>query len=94
MPISSNRAGRAWLKHQILPDEEGAAVLRHLREFDRLGEDMAALDRAIGEAMIDSRAVRRLLTITGTRHASRPMRRQNWTAPAGTPPATSSSRRT
>ena len=33
-------AGRAWLFHQVLPEDERLAVERHLREFDRLGEDL------------------------------------------------------
>ncbi len=31
-----NRAGRAWLARQVLPDDERQAVERHMREFDRL----------------------------------------------------------
>lgn len=60
-----NQRGRAWLERQALPDDEHAAVRRHLRELDALGEDLAVLDRAIGEATIDSPVVRRLLTVTG-----------------------------
>src|ERR671920_1956200 len=33
------RLGRAWLGRQTLPDDEVAAIGRHLRELDRLGED-------------------------------------------------------
>ena len=36
-----------------------------MREFDRLGEDLTVLDKAIGEATVDDSAVRRLLTVTG-----------------------------
>jgi transposase len=60
-----NGPGRDWLARQILPDDERAAIERHLRELDRLGEDLAALDRAIGVAVVDQSAVRRLLTIAG-----------------------------
>jgi transposase len=60
-----NRPGRTWLARQVLPDDERAAVDRHLRELDRLAEDLAGLDRDIGEAVIDDPAVRRLLTIAG-----------------------------
>ncbi len=60
-----SRVGRAWLKRQLLPDDERLAIARHLREFDRLGEDLAVLDKAIGEATVDDPAVRRLLTVTG-----------------------------
>jgi transposase len=42
--------GRAWLGRQELPGDEVAAIARHLRELDRLGEDLAVLDREIAEA--------------------------------------------
>jgi transposase len=59
------RPGRDWLGRQTLPDDERAAIARHLREFDRLGEDLDVLDRDIAQAAINDPAVRRLLTITG-----------------------------
>ena len=60
-----NGPGRAWLARQALPDDERAAITRHLRELDRLGEDLAVLDREIAEATVDDPTVRRLLTIAG-----------------------------
>jgi transposase len=60
-----NARGRAWLARQTLPDDERAAVDRHVRELDRLAEDLALLDRHIAEVAIDDPAVRRLMTITG-----------------------------
>jgi transposase len=48
-----------------LPDDERATVERHLRELDRLGEDLEVLDRDIGSAVVDDPAVKRLLTIAG-----------------------------
>lgn len=57
--------GRAWLGKQELPEDEVAAIARHLRELDRLGEDLAVLDREIAGATSADPAVRRLLTITG-----------------------------
>src|SRR4051812_24481029 len=59
------RLGRAWLSKQPLPDDETAATDRHLRELDRLGEDLDVLDREIATAVIDDPAVKRLLTISG-----------------------------
>lgn len=59
------RLDRAWLDRQELPDDERAAIARHLREFDCLGEDLDSLDRDIARVAIDDPAVRRLLTITG-----------------------------
>jgi transposase len=60
-----SRVGRAWLKRQELPADEMEAIDRHLRELDRLAEDLALLDREIAEAVINDEDVRRLLTITG-----------------------------
>jgi transposase len=59
------RRGRAWLARQPLPDDELAAIERHLRELDRLGEDLQVLDREIAQSVCDDPAVRRLLTISG-----------------------------
>ena len=60
-----NGLGRTWLAEQVLPDDERATIDRHLRELDRLGEDLAVLDREIGVAVVDDPAVKRLLTIAG-----------------------------
>jgi transposase len=60
-----NGPGRVWLAKQVLPDDERDAIERHLRELDRLGEDLNVLDRDIGVAVVDDPAVRRLLTIAG-----------------------------
>jgi transposase len=59
------RLGRTWLGKLPLPQDEQEAIERHLRELDRLGEDLSALDRHIAQAAIDDRAVKRLLTIAG-----------------------------
>ena len=60
-----NGPGRAWLARQEVPEDERAAIERHLRELDRLGEDLAGLDRDIGPAVVDDPQVKRLLTIAG-----------------------------
>ena len=60
-----NGPGRAWLAKQVLPDDERAAIERHLRELDRLGEDLAVLDHEIAVAIVDDPDVKRLLTIAG-----------------------------
>lgn len=60
-----NLRGRAWLATQQLPDDERAAIGRHVRELDRLAEDLALLDREIAQDAIDDSAVNRLMTITG-----------------------------
>lgn len=60
-----NVRGRAWLAHQPVPDDERFAIERHLRELDRLADDLAMLDRKIAGTTLDDPAIRRLLTITG-----------------------------
>ncbi len=60
-----NGRGRAWLMRQPVPNDERVAIERHVRELDRLAEDLAILDREIAESSLDDVAVRRLLTITG-----------------------------
>ncbi len=59
------RLGRIWLGQQVIPDAGRPAIERHLRELDRLGEDLGVLDKEIAQAAIDDPAVKRLLTITG-----------------------------
>jgi transposase len=59
------RLGRIWLARQVVPDDERAAIERHLRELDRLAEDLGVLDREIAQAAIEDPTVKRLLTITG-----------------------------
>jgi transposase len=60
-----NARGRTWLAAQPLPEDERAAIDRHVRELDRLAEDLAMLDRQIAQDAIDDPAVKRLMTITG-----------------------------
>jgi transposase len=60
-----NRRGREWLARQPLPDDEKGAINRHVRELDRLAEDLAILDREIAEAALEDLDIKRLMTITG-----------------------------
>ena len=60
-----NGRGRAWLSGQPLPDDERAAIDRHVRELDRLAGDLDLLDREIAESALDDAAIKRLMTITG-----------------------------
>ena len=57
--------GRRWLWAQPLPADEAEAIERHVRELDRLAEDLEILDREIAQEVLDDGAVRRLMTITG-----------------------------
>jgi transposase len=59
------RKGRAWLAEQPLPLDERLSLEQRLRELDRLGEDLAALDRLLGEAVLEDARVHQLLTIAG-----------------------------
>jgi len=60
-----SRIGRAWLERQPLPEDEMLAVARHLRELDRLGEDLLLLDREVARDALGHPAIKRLITITG-----------------------------
>jgi transposase len=60
-----NGRGRAWLERQSLPDDEQAAITRHVRELDRLAEDLSVLDREIAASALDDASIARLVTITG-----------------------------
>src|SRR3990172_2615713 len=60
-----NRRGRDWLARQPVPDDERQAIERHVRELDRLGEDLAVLDREVAQSALDDPAIKRLITITG-----------------------------
>ncbi|MEQ8923488.1 MAG: IS110 family transposase [Marinovum algicola] len=60
-----NKRGRDWLTRQLVPEDERAAIARHVRELDRLGEDLAQLDRDIAQDALDDEEIQRLLTITG-----------------------------
>ena len=57
--------GRAWLLRQPVPEDERGAIERHIRELDRLADDLAALDKEIAGDALDDDAIARLLTITG-----------------------------
>jgi len=60
-----NARGRAWLARQPVPADERAAIERHVRELDRLAEDLEEFDREIAKGALGDPAVKRLLTITG-----------------------------
>ncbi len=60
-----NGRGRAWLSRQPVPDDERAAIERHIRELDRLAGDLDLLDREVAESALGDAAVKRLMTITG-----------------------------
>ncbi len=57
--------GGAWLSEQILPDDERSAIERHLREFDRLAEDLRVIERDLARSALADESVARLMTIPG-----------------------------
>ena len=60
-----SKVGRSWLERQPVPDDERVAIERHVRELDRMGDDLAALDKEIAGEALDDTSVARLITITG-----------------------------
>ncbi|WP_439372688.1 IS110 family transposase [Bradyrhizobium sp. DASA03120] len=57
--------GRAWLAEQIVPEDERLAIERHLREFDRLGEDLTVIERDLAGSALADDGAKRLMTIPG-----------------------------
>jgi transposase len=58
-------SGRAWLLRQVLPEDEWLAIERHLREFDRLAEDLKIIERDLARSALADEGVKRLMTIPG-----------------------------
>ena len=57
--------GKAWLLAQALPPDERDAVDRHLREYDRLSEDLRVVERGLARDALADLNVKRLMTIPG-----------------------------
>lgn len=57
--------GRAWLLAQPLPADEEDAVARHVREYDRLSEDLRVVERELARDALADPNVTRLMTIPG-----------------------------
>jgi transposase len=57
--------GRAWLNAQVVPEDERLAIDRHIREFDRLGDDLRVIERDLARAALADDGVKRLMTIPG-----------------------------
>jgi len=53
------------LAEQPLPMDERLAIEQRLRELDRLGEDLDAIDKLLCESVLHDEQLKRLLTITG-----------------------------
>jgi transposase len=59
------KSGRDWLAGQWLPGDERAAVERHVRELDRLGEELRGVERDLARRALEDEAVKRLTTVPG-----------------------------
>ena len=57
--------GRAWLSGQRLPEDERLAINRHLREFDRLGDDLKVIERDLAQSALEDGRAKRIMTIPG-----------------------------
>ena len=57
--------GRAWLVDQVVPEDERLAIERHMREFDRLGEDLTVIERDLARSALADEGAKRLMTISG-----------------------------
>lgn len=59
--------GRTWLNEQFVPEDERLAIDRHLREFDRLGEDLQVVEPDLARSPLEDDGVKRLMTIPGSK---------------------------
>ena len=57
--------GRAWLAAQVLPADERHAIGRHMREYERLGEDLGVVERDLARSTLADEHAKRLMTIPG-----------------------------
>jgi transposase len=57
--------GRAWLAAQDLPPDERAAAAALMRQLDFHGQELALIDRDLGQAALSRPDVLRLMTIPG-----------------------------
>ncbi|WP_414476501.1 IS110 family transposase [Microvirga sp. M2] len=60
-----SKRGRAWLEALPLAEDQRWVILRHAGELDRLGAELAELDKSLAQKALDDPQVRRLMTITG-----------------------------
>ena len=60
-----SKRGRAWLETQPLAEDQRRVILRHAGELDRLGAELAEVDKSLAQKALDEPQVKRLMTITG-----------------------------
>ncbi|UVC15366.1 transposase [Mesorhizobium onobrychidis] len=64
MPTYAGKS-QDWLNEQVVPEDERLAIKRHLREFDRLGEDLRVIERDLARSALANDDAKRLITIPG-----------------------------
>jgi transposase len=60
-----SQRGRAWLEAQPLAEDQRRVIVRHAGELDRLGAELAEVDKSLAQAALEEPRVKRLMTITG-----------------------------
>ena len=60
-----SQRGRAWLETQPLAEDQRRVIVRHAGELDRLGAELAEVDKSLAQKALDEPQVKRLMTITG-----------------------------
>ena len=60
-----SKRGRAWLEAQPLAEDQRRVVLRHAGELDRLGSELAEVDKSLAQRAFEEPRAKRLMTITG-----------------------------
>lgn len=63
--ILFSQRGRTWLTAQPLPEDQRRVILRHAGELDRLGAELAEVDKSLAQRALEEPRVKRLMTITG-----------------------------
>ena len=59
-----SQRGRAWLEAQPLAEDQRRVIVRHAGELDRLGAELAEVDRCLAQTALQEPRVKRLVTIT------------------------------
>ncbi|QND61572.1 transposase [Mesorhizobium huakuii] len=57
----SQKRGRAWLEAQPLAEDQRRVVLRHAGELDRLGGELAQVDKSLAQTALQEPRVKRLM---------------------------------
>lgn len=59
------KGGRAWLAGLPLPEDQRRGIERHLRELDRIADEVATMDRGLARRALDDPRAERLMTVGG-----------------------------